>query len=420
MKILVEPNAHNLVNVGDIAMLQVAVRRLRERWPDATIGVITDAPAALAGYCPGTSPVSAVGRRIWFGEALLTNRLLEMLPAHGAAAASRLGRFVRRTWPRAARWIIAAKCVVKRQPVIELDSFFNAMTSADLLVVSGAGAITDAFAPLALTVLDLVDFAVARGTPTAIFGQGVGPISDKALYDRAGTVLPKVRVIGIRERLHGRPLLRSLGVSDGRVFDTGDDAVELAVERASRAPGRAVGVSIRIARYSGVDNETLADISGALVDIEKRYETEFVGLPVSRYWKEHDAEAIAALLPGEVEVREPIDAVDIIERIAGCRVVIAGSYHAAVFALSQGVPVLALAASDYYAWKFEGLADEFGRGCTTVQLGGADLSARLATAFESIWHYDESLRQHLRGVAAAQVARSRSAYDAIFEAVSGA
>jgi colanic acid/amylovoran biosynthesis protein len=420
MKILVEPNAHNLVNVGDIAMLQIAVRRLRERWPGATIGVITDAPAELGRYCPGTSPVSAAGRRIWFGEALLTNRLLELLPARGAAAASRLGRFIRRTWPRAARWIIGVKCRLKRESATELDGFFTAMVSADLLVVSGAGAITNAFAPLALTILDLVDLAVARGTTTAILGQGVGPISDQALYDRAAEVLPKVRVIGIRERLHSRPLLRSLGVSADRIFDTGDDAVELAVERVSRAPGTAVGVSIRIARYSGVDDETIASIRATLVDIEKRYEARFVGLPVSRYWKERDAEAIAALLPGEFEVPEPVDAVDIIDRIAGCRVVIAGSYHAAVFALAQGVPVLALAASDYYVWKFEGLADEFAGGCTIVHLAEADLSTRLATAFESTWNCDENLRTHLRAAAKAQVARSRAAYDAIFEAVSGA
>lgn len=418
MKILVEPNAHNLVNVGDIAMLQVAVRRLRERWPDATIGVITDAPGALARYCPGTSPVSAAGRRIWFGEALLTNRLLEMLPARGAAASSRLGRFVRRTWPRAARSIIAAKCALKREPVTELDSFFTAMTSADLLVVSGAGAITDAFAPLALTILDLVDFAVARGTPTAMFGQGIGPIGDKALYGRATDVLPKVAVIGIRERLHGLPLLRLLGVPESRIFDTGDDAVELAIDQASPGPRSAVGVSVRIARYSGVDDKTLADIRAALEDIEGRYETEFVGLPVSRYWKERDAEAIAALLPGDVAVSEPIDAADIIERIARCRAVIAGSYHAAVFALSQGVPVLALAASDYYVWKFEGLADEFGMGCTIVQSAGADLRTRLAIAFESAWGCDEDVRAQLREVAAGQVARGRSAYQATFDAVS--
>ena len=48
MRILVEPCAHHHLNLGDVAMLQVAVDRLRARWPDAWIGVITDAPDRLA------------------------------------------------------------------------------------------------------------------------------------------------------------------------------------------------------------------------------------------------------------------------------------------------------------------------------------------------------------------------------------
>jgi polysaccharide pyruvyl transferase WcaK-like protein len=399
-------------------MLQVAVSRLRERWPDARIRVITDAPVELARLCPGTSPVSAAGRRIWFGEALFGNRLLEMLPPRGAAGARRVGRLVRRKWPRAAMRIVAAKCALQRKPVSELDDFFTALMSVDLLVVSGAGAITDVFAPLAVTILDLIDFVVARGSATAMFGQGVGPIEDGALYERAADVLPKVRVIGTRERVHGPPLLRSLGVPANRIFDTGDDAVELAVDRVPRATGSAVGISIRIARYSGMGDEALLGIRGALADIGQRYATQFVGLPVSRYWKERDAEAIASLLPPDAEVSATIDALDIIDRIAGCRAVIAGSYHAAVFALSQGVPVVALAASDYYVWKFEGLAEAFGDGCRIVHISGVDLSARLVTTFESTWACDAHLRKHLREVAADQVARSRTAYDAIFDEVS--
>jgi hypothetical protein len=37
--ILVEPSAHRMVNVGDTAMLEVAVGRLHELWPEASIGV---------------------------------------------------------------------------------------------------------------------------------------------------------------------------------------------------------------------------------------------------------------------------------------------------------------------------------------------------------------------------------------------
>ena len=40
---------------------------------------------------------------------------------------------------------------------------------------------------------------------------------------------------------------------------------------------------------------------------------------------------------------------DVLTAIADCRVVVTGSYHAAVFALSMGVPAVGLAASRYYA-----------------------------------------------------------------------
>ena len=42
-------------NMGDVAMLQVAVARLLDLWPDACIEVLTDSPANLARYCPGAT-----------------------------------------------------------------------------------------------------------------------------------------------------------------------------------------------------------------------------------------------------------------------------------------------------------------------------------------------------------------------------
>ena len=58
---------------------------------------------------------------------------------------------------------------------------------------------------------------------------------------------------------------------------------------------------------------------------------------------------------------------DVLTAIADCRVVVTGSYHAAVFALSMGVPAVGLAASRYYVDKFKGLADQFGPGCEVVR-----------------------------------------------------
>ena len=49
-----------------------------------------------------------------------------------------------------------------------------------------------------------------------------------------------------------------------------------------------------------------------------------------------------------------------ITTIARCRLVVTGSYHAALFALSMGVPAIGIATSRYYEDKFLGLADQFG------------------------------------------------------------
>ncbi|MEA2273577.1 MAG: hypothetical protein QOI98_2285, partial [Solirubrobacteraceae bacterium] len=61
-RVVVEPSGHRLLNHGDTAMLQVAVRRLRETWPDASIGVITADADGLERHVPGVEPVPASGR----------------------------------------------------------------------------------------------------------------------------------------------------------------------------------------------------------------------------------------------------------------------------------------------------------------------------------------------------------------------
>src|SRR5581483_11546580 len=68
VRILVENGDYGLCNIGDIAQLQVAVRRLSTLWPDAVIEVVTSDPAALALHCPpacAVQPAFFVGREIW-------------------------------------------------------------------------------------------------------------------------------------------------------------------------------------------------------------------------------------------------------------------------------------------------------------------------------------------------------------------
>src|SRR5262245_32492101 len=48
--------------MGDVAMLQVAVKRFRADLPGSEIYILTNNPDLLARYCPGTLPISVASR----------------------------------------------------------------------------------------------------------------------------------------------------------------------------------------------------------------------------------------------------------------------------------------------------------------------------------------------------------------------
>jgi polysaccharide pyruvyl transferase WcaK-like protein len=92
---------------------------------------------------------------------------------------------------------------------------------------------------------------------------------------------------------------------------------------------------------------------------------------------------------------------------------VTGAYHAAVFALSQGIPVVALTSSEYYDDKFLGLGDMFGTGLELVHLDGDDLAEQLGGAIRSAWKAAPEMRPALLASAERQIATSRQAFDRV-------
>jgi colanic acid/amylovoran biosynthesis protein len=419
-QILVEPNAHHLLNVGDVAMLEVAVERLSALWPQASIQVITENPTRLHRFCPVARPVDAAGRRLWFEDHFLTYTFHRLAPAPLSERARELERLVRRRWPGAAERIIRARAALRRDDVAPLGEFLAAVSGADVVVSTGAGALTDAFAPLALSILDLLAMAKRNGAVTALLGHGLGPIDDRALLRRAREVVPSIDLITLREGRAGLPLLESLGVAPARVFVTGDDAVELAHRRArDGAPGQGLGVNLRVARYSGVDPATVAAVGEVVRAAASRHDADPVPIPISWHPGELDAAVIERLVGASSDVAEAAG-VDVVDRVRGCRVVVTGSYHAAVFALAQGVPAVALTSSGYYDAKFLGLEDQFEDGLEIVRLDDSELAPRLSAAIDRAWKSAEEARPRLLRLAERQVEQGQAAYRRLHEIVSGA
>jgi len=263
-------------------------------------------------------------------------------------------------------------------------------------------------------VLSLLSLAQRLGKPTAMFGQGIGPISQRALRLQAGAVLPKLNVIGLREDRIGRDLVLSLGMSAGAVVVTGDDALEL-MDGAPVATGRALGVCMRVAGYAGVESVTAAAVGDLVIEAAVAFRAPIVGLPVSRYAASADIAALRALRHcgqnrADIVVKDITTPKDLILAAASCRAIVTGSYHAAVFALAQGVPAVCLTKSSYYEAKFGGLQALFPSACFVVPLDAADSAARLSAMVRQAWYLPAPARVAAKDIAVRLREAGRAAY----------
>lgn len=387
MRILVDQSGYDLLNIGDVAMLQACVSRLRQQWPDAEIMVIAHEPGRLASYCPGTRAVT---------RTLAGRPLLRHLPRKPLLASEQV-------WKIAAPYF-SGRAASRRYGAGPPGTAIQAVQAADLVVASGGGYLTDSWWWHAAGVLSLLSLAQRLGKPTAMFGQGIGPVTRTSLRAQAGTVLPKLKVLGLREDRMGRELALSLGTPAAAMTLTGDDALEL-VDGATAAAGHALGLSVRVAGYAGVAPGAAAAVGDLVTGVARELRAPIAGLPVSRYPADGDLAALRALLGGDrdragVGLEDITSPAALITAAAACRAIVTGSYHAAVFGLAQGVPAVCLARSSYYEAKFGGLRALFPGACSVVPLGAPDQAARLAAAIHHAWRLPDEARVAARDAAA--------------------
>ena len=415
MRILLETGSYHLLNHGDVAMIQTAVTRLHQLWPEAQIQVVTIAPDRLARYCPGTRPVIADGHHSWLKERLLPTLLYRLVPGPVNRRLWRLERKVRNTWPALALYGLRWRAnILGREADRQTHDYLEAILRADLVVASGGGYITDFFKGHAEIVLDTLRMAIRLGKPIAMMGQGLGPIQHPALLDKVRRILPQVALIALREGRAAPRLLDTLGVAPERVIITGDDAVEVAYQMRPSRLGEGMGVNLRIASYAEVGSKLTRIIRAALHEAAKTCRAPLVPVPISfRPW-DSDVEALRLLMAGYEPVwngQGDLDAPQaVIGQVRRCRLVVTGSYHGAVFALAQGIPAIGLARSAYYVDKFLGLAEQFGQGCRVVQLDEGTLQEQLRYSIAEVWRSAEQMRPRLLEAAARQVEKGRAAY----------
>jgi colanic acid/amylovoran biosynthesis protein len=435
MHILLDPGVPDLQNKGNIAMLQVAVKRFHQLWPAALIGVITRSPNLLRFYCPEAHPVSLEDTADWSKNQL--NSILHSLPkpiwrllfelreeakyrkyvqAHRATMSSRLPT---NEEPAKGAFEVREDEVAERE---NRTTNVELVCSADLVVASGGGIMCDHARESALRVFDTLEAAIQLGKPTAMVGQQMGPMRDAELLARARAVLPAVDLIAVRERQTALPLLRSLHVAMDRVVMTGDDAIEQAYSARTEKLGTGIGISVRVQAYTNIADNHLHNVKTVLHQAAAKYNAPLIPLPISESFHETDSYFIQLLMKGYNRIINSgwgrfADPLETIRKTARCRLVVTATFHAAVFALAQGIPVVALANSTMYEGKLLGLADEFGSGCEVILLDDKQLKEKLTNAIATAWQSAEQVRPQLLQAAARQIETGQAAYQRIFELV---
>jgi colanic acid/amylovoran biosynthesis protein len=403
-------------NMGDVAMLQVAVARLFNLWPDAHIEVLTDSESNLAEYCPGASPVPRPDCACWLGDHFFSGRFQRFLPKRFAAQLNSLKQTTGFCWPSLMEFATILRLNVRDLNGVRKNfkAFLAAVNDCDLFVVCGSGGFADSCRQWNLYILGAMTAALRRGKAVAMFGQGIGPLDDPLVLSWAKHVLPRVTLIGLRGTRGGEDLLEETGVSASSIVTTGDEAIELSNAIQSTEPGTAIGVNLRVATYSGVEEGTTKVVGSVLREFARQHHVDLLPIPIAVHDYADDRKAIRQLLAGFDDESDGGSKLDtpqkLMEQTARCRIVVTGAYHAAVFALAQGIPVVCLSNSPYYLAKFEGLEDLFDVGCTTITLDDPELANKLTSAIEKAWDSFNQMRSPLLRSAAIQIEKGRSAY----------
>jgi len=394
-------------NWGDASMLHSTLERFERLFTDCYIILLEDSPEFENEYKHlGLVSTQRPEYTSWTRERRIWDKWNASLPQSVDYLVNR--------WPRLTDSIVRAKMKLLSRDLRPRQAFLDRFRSADALVVSGGGFITDVFPEPGENVLHLIMLAHQHDIPVFMFGQGIGPLRNPRLCGKARNALPQVKLIAARERRATVPLLRSLGVPSDRIHTTGDDAIASVMSHRAEQMGSGIGVNLRVASYSKVSATLCTSLASVLSAVSSEYNAPLLPIPINHGRSDSDVDSIQEILAragvtshGGSSMQCPED---VMRQAGACRVVVTGSYHGGVFALSQGIPVIGLSRSAYYDAKFEGLADMFGTGCTVLRTDRSDFRHALVESIHSAWDRAPHVRPTLLKAAEQQADKSEEAY----------
>jgi hypothetical protein len=421
MRVLIHNDSYRLDDKGSIAATETAARRVQGLWPDAEVGVLTDAPSRVTAFMPRVTPIPYDGHLGWPRHRPLASGkpgmpgvpsravLYELSPPEEPP----LGLALRTTADPLRAASAQAEGREHRPPPA-------LMRAADLVLCAGGRHLSDLHPVETSRTLAILESAIGFGIPTAMMSQGIGPLDQADLVELARRILPRVGLLGLREGRFGPAVLERVGVPRGGAVVTGDDVLEAVAEVRTPAGGRDIGVCIRIVGGTGIMPDQVQRIRAALHAVADSRRAYLSPIVVSERHSEDRVgtrevtDGYPGTRPSPSRLTTPAE---LMARVGRCRVVVTATYEAAVMALGQGVPVVAVARSRSHCEAFDGLAAEFPSGCRVLSLDTEGLEEALIAAITSAWQQAVSLRGEIRAEADRQIVAAQALYQRLPELV---
>ena len=328
-------------NLGDEALLQVIVERLRARWPHCAVDVLSGDPAATA--------------RMYGVEAT---------------------------------------------PRMDLARVRSAIDAADIVLSGGGGLLQNVTSLKSLLYYSsVIRSAVRAGKPTMVFAQSIGPLD---FWGRAmvRNFCKGLKAATVRDE-RSRTLLRSLlpGVPVERtadpvfLFDPAGDPLDLAAEGLAGDDAPLVIVSVR--KWQGADKTSQA-MANAVDHLAARYGARVAFLPLGG---PSDAEVATTIIRrcGSTPVLLPDYPLGQAAQVIGrASLVIGMRLHALIIAARLGVPFLALP----YDPKVTALLEDLRYPAGPLFVPGQPLPAgdEISRRLDDAWARRGELAAHLESV----------------------
>lgn len=398
-------NVHSSRNAGDAALTQVTLQQIAENFPGSQVTLSMDDPESHLG------PEQAIGSVFtWLKRTTSTGqtnwrmaRVLWLLPAS-------LLPILSYRWRRKPIYVLTPK---------SLRSLMQAYLDADLAISKPGGFLYSSGSGLSLALgVYTMALALLAGKPVYMFPQSVGPLRRTWESLLIRWLLGRVRIVMVREEVSLR-LLQACGVRNPRLYLVPDVAFALpAAEReAAQTWLQDLGIDFRqncpllgmTMMNWGAQNPRFqwqaryedACAAAARFFIEQ-YHGQVILFPQvwgplisqdDRVPARRLAERLSDLGRAVRVVEQPLSA-ELLKAIYGCMDLFIGTrMHSNIFALSQGVPVIAIG----YLHKTEGIARMAGVGEWVVDIRTVE-SPVLIEKVRALWLTRQAWRERIQQV----------------------